>query len=254
MTDFKERFPLLDPDKMPVHVAMIMDGNGRWALRRSLERTDGHFEGVTSVNRVTRLSSDMGIKYLTLYGFSTENWNRPRHEVDILMHLIGTTVENETPELIRNNVKLNLIGDLDRIPEDSLQRLRKSEEATSDCTGLTLSMALSYSSRWEIIEAAREIAKKSADGQLHPEEISEEYFSNILSTASIPDPDLLIRTGGDERISNFLLWQLAYSELYFTDVLWPDFGEKEYVEALLDYQRRERRFGLTSQQVRQKHS
>jgi len=239
----------LDPARMPVHVAMIMDGNGRWAKQRALQRTDGHYEGVGSVHFVTQFSSDLGIKYLTLYGFSTENWNRPKQEVDILMHLIGTTVENETPELIRNNVRLNLIGDLERIPDDSLQRLRRSVKATSHCTGLVLTMALSYSSRREIVKSAQKLALRAMRGEIGPEDITEETFGNSLETAGIPDPDLLIRTGGEERVSNYLLWQIAYSELYFTPVLWPDFGKKEYLEALLAYQNRERRYGKTSEQV-----
>lgn len=247
--DTEQLISQLDPERMPVHVAMIMDGNGRWAKQRALQRTDGHFEGVGSVHLVTEFSSDLGIKYLTLYGFSTENWNRPKEEVDILMHLIGTTVERETPDLIRNNVKLNLIGDLERIPEDSLRRLRASEKTTSHCTGLVLSMALSYSSRWEIIRAAQSLARKAAEGSIRPEDIDENLFSASLETAGIPDPDLLIRTGGEQRVSNYLLWQIAYSELYFTNVLWPDFGKNEYLEALLAYQNRERRYGKTSEQV-----
>lgn len=249
MESLKEKISRLDPKKLPVHVAIIMDGNGRWAKKRALQRTDGHFEGVGSVNRITRFSSDLGIRYLTLYGFSTENWNRPKEEVDILMHLIGTTVENETPELLRNNVRIRLIGDLDRIPEDSLTRLRKSEEATSHCTGLVLCMALSYSSRWEITDAIRRIAAEAAAGTLSPQMIDEDFVGSRLSTDGIPDPDLLIRTGGELRISNYLLWQIAYSELYFTPTLWPDFGEEEYVDAILDFQHRQRRFGKTGDQI-----
>lgn len=250
MESLKEKINRLDPRRMPVHVAMIMDGNGRWAQKRAKERTDGHYEGVGSVHRVTQFSSDLGIKYLTLYGFSTENWNRPKEEVDILMHLIGVTVERETPDLIKNNVKLNLIGDLKRIPEESLQRLLRSEQATSQCTGLVLSMALSYSARWELTQAARRIAEKTAAGELDPASINEEVFASHLETAGIPDPDLLIRTGGDERVSNYLLWQIAYSELYFTPVLWPDFSDEDYVDAILDYQGRERRFGKTGDQIK----
>ncbi len=247
--DKGNRLRLLDPGRLPRHVAMIMDGNGRWAKKRAMQRTDGHYEGVGSVQFVTRFSSDIGIKYLTLYGFSTENWNRPREEVDILMHLIGTTVEKETPDLVANNVRLNLIGDLERIPEDSLRRLRASEKATAHCTGLVLSMALSYSSRWELTEAVRKLASDAAAGRIAPEAITPETISSSLQTAGIPDPDLLIRTGGEQRVSNYLLWQIAYSELYFTDVLWPDFGENEYIDALLAYQNRERRYGKTSEQV-----
>lgn len=234
---------------MPVHVAMIMDGNGRWAKRQGFMRSDGHAEGVSTVHRVTKMSSDLGIKYLTLYAFSTENWNRPDDEVSTLMYLIGWAIERELPELLRNNVRIHLIGDIERIPEDARKRLFDARDATAHCTGLQLLMCLSYSSRWEITEAARKIARKVMDGELEPDKISEETFAENLATAGIPDPDLLIRTGGEERISNYLLWQIAYSELYFTPVLWPDFSDSDYADALLDFQNRERRFGKTSEQV-----
>ncbi|MBD5218159.1 MAG: isoprenyl transferase [Bacteroidales bacterium] len=235
--------------KLPRHVAMIMDGNGRWAKLRGLPRSAGHYEGVKSVRRMTELSSDLGIEYLTLYAFSTENWHRPVEEVEILMHLIGLAIEQELPDLIRNNVKIRLAGDLDRVPEEALSRLRKAEHETDVCTGLTLIICISYSSRWEIAEAARRLAGEVAKGSLRPEDISEESFAAHLSTAGIPDPDLLIRTGGDYRISNFLLWQIAYAELKFTDTLWPDFDKEEYAGILLEYTRRERRFGKTSEQL-----
>lgn len=231
---------------------MIMDGNGRWARSRGLERSDGHSEGVVSVRRVTELSSDLGIGYLTLYAFSTENWNRPDAEVATLMHLIGWAIEKELPDLLRNNVRIHLIGDIDRIPEDARRRLRDAEARTAGCTGLQLMMCLSYSSRWELTRAARILAARAADGELDPASISEADIDSSLATAGIPDPDLLIRTGGECRVSNFLLWQIAYSELYFTPVLWPDFDKREYARALLDYQTRERRFGKTSDQVASK--
>lgn len=234
---------------MPAHVAMIMDGNGRWAKSRGFSRSDGHAEGVATVHRMTKVSSDLGIKYLTLYAFSTENWNRPTEEVDTLMYLIGWAIERELPELLQNNVRIHLLGDIDRIPEEPRSKLFGARDATAHCTGLQLNMCLSYSSRWEITEAAKKIARKAMDGEISLDDISEQMVSDNLTTAGIPDPDLLIRTGGEERISNYLLWQIAYSELYFTPVLWPDFSESDYVDALIDFQNRERRFGKTSEQV-----
>ena len=249
MDELQKKISQLDPDRMPVHVAMIMDGNGRWAKRQGFARSDGHAEGVSTVHRVTKLSSDLGVKYLTLYAFSTENWNRPADEVDTLMYLIGWAIERELPELLRNNVRIHLLGDIERIPEDARNRLLYARDATAHCTGLQLNMCPSYSARWEITEAARKIACRLAAGEISPEDISEDMVSENLTTAGIPDPDLLIRTGGEERISNYLLWQIAYSELYFTPVLWPDFSDEEYVDAILDFQSRERRFGKTSEQV-----
>lgn len=251
MTPLEEKISKLDPSRIPVHVAMIMDGNGRWARSHGFGRSDGHAEGVSTVHRVTKLSSDLGVKYLTLYAFSTENWNRPKDEVDTLMYLIGWAIEKELPELLENNVKINLLGDIERIPEDARQRLLYAKEATKDCTGLVLNMCLSYSSRWEITEAVRKIAKKIKENEISLNDISEELISDNLTTAGIPDPDLLIRTGGEHRISNYLLWQIAYSELYFTPALWPDFSDEDYIDAILDFQNRERRFGMTSDQVQQ---
>ncbi|MDE5868896.1 MAG: isoprenyl transferase [Muribaculaceae bacterium] len=239
----------LDLKRLPKHVAIIMDGNGRWARRREMMRSEGHAEGVNSVNRITRLSSDLGIKYLTLYAFSTENWNRPQLEVDALMHLIGWTIRKETPDLVKNNVKIHLLGEIERLPESVRKDLEAGREATSGCTGLNLNICLSYSSRWELTDATRKIAEKIKEGTLLPSQITEETIQSELSTADIPDPDLLIRTGGEHRISNFLLWQCAYSELYFTPVLWPDFDNDAFIEALIDYQKRERRYGLTSDQI-----
>ena len=238
--------------RLPKHVAMIMDGNGRWAKLRGMPRSAGHAEGVTSVRRVTELSSDLGIKYLTLYAFSTENWNRPDDEVATLMYLIGWAIERELPDLIRNNVRIHLIGDIERIPEEARRKLQDCSAATAHCTGLNLLMCLSYSSRWELTRAARLMAEEVSRGDISASDISEERISAWLSTSEVagaPDPDLLIRTGGEQRISNFLLWQIAYSELYFTDTLWPDFGKEAYAQAILDYQNRERRFGKTSEQV-----
>ena len=228
---------------------MIMDGNGRWARSRGRERGEGHAEGISTVRRVTELSSDLGIGYLTLYAFSTENWNRPQEEVDTLMYLIGWAIERELPDLIRNNVRIHLIGDIERVPEEPRRRLEGSRDKTAHCTGLNLGICISYSSRWEITRAAAEIAKQVKEGTLSPEDITEDTVATRLATYPFPDPDLLIRTGGEKRISNFLLWQIAYSELYFTDLLWPDFGKEEYAEALLHYQQRERRFGKTSEQI-----
>ena len=251
MTELENKISQLDKNRIPVHVAMIMDGNGRWAKSHGFVRSDGHAEGVSTVHRVTKLSSDLGVKYLTLYAFSTENWNRPKEEVDTLMYLIGWAIERELPELLANNVKINLLGEIERIPEDARQRLFYARNATAHCTGLELNMCLSYSSRWEITEAARRLATLAAEGKLNPEEIDENLISDNLTTAGMPDPDLLIRTGGEYRISNYLLWQIAYSELYFTPALWPDFTDEDYVDALMDFQKRERRFGKTSDQVKQ---
>ncbi len=250
MEEIEKKMQKLDLDRLPQHVAIIMDGNGRWARQRARERSDGHAEGVNSVNRITRFSSDLGIKYLTLYAFSTENWNRPQAEVDTLMHLIGWTIRKETPELKANNVKIHILGETDRLPAEVRESLLEGVRETADCTGLNLLLCLSYSSRWEITRTAREIAEMAINGKLDPASIDEKTICDHLSTRSIPDPDLLIRTGGEQRISNFLLWQIAYSELYFTDVLWPDFDNSAYLDALIDYQSRERRFGKTSDQVK----
>ena len=249
MARLEQLLTQLDPALLPRHVAMIMDGNGRWARMRGKERGEGHAEGISTVRRVTELSSDLGIQYLTLYAFSTENWNRPKEEVDTLMYLIGWAIERELPDLIRNNVKIHLIGDIDRIPEEARAKLTGSRDKTAHCTGLNLGICLSYSGRWEITQAARRLARMATDGNLDPEDITEDMIAERLATYPFPDPDLLIRTGGEERISNFLLWQVAYSELYFTKHLWPDFGKEEYAEALIEFQRRERRFGKTSEQI-----
>ena len=249
----KRTIPGITPDKLPQHVAIIMDGNGRWAKRRGLPRqtrTTGHSEGVNSVNRITRYASDLGIKHLTLYAFSTENWNRPAEEVDVLMHLIGETILREAPELRDNNVHINLLGDIDRLPEPVRLNLFEGRDLTAQCDGLNLNLCLSYSSRWEITDAARRIAALAAAGQLNPDDITDDTVARNLATAFMPDPDLLIRTGGDMRVSNFLLWQIAYAEIYVTDTYWPDFQPSDLRLAISDFQRRQRRFGLTGEQVK----
>lgn len=243
----------IDLNRLPRHVAMIMDGNGRWAKGRGLQRSAGHSEGVATVRRVTEFSSDLGIKYLTLYAFSTENWNRPQEEVDTLMYLIGWAIEQELPDLLKNNVRIHLIGDIDRIPDSAREKLLRCAKASQHCTGLNLSMCLSYSSRWEITRAASLIAREVAEGRISPDNISEETFNSFLHTAqteNIPDVDLLIRTGGELRISNFLLWQLAYAELFFSPILWPEFSKKDYADAIRQFQSRERRFGKTGDQIK----
>lgn len=239
----------IDPKRLPKHVAIIMDGNGRWAKARGFERTAGHVEGVNTVRKITEAASELGIGYLTLYAFSTENWNRPQAEVDALMELIVIAIERETPDLIRNNVKLTMIGDFDRMPPTAVERLRRCIEDTSNGTGLVLNLALSYSARWELTEATRKIAEAVVSGKLNVSDITADTVSEALTTSSIPDPDLLIRTGGDCRVSNFLLWQIAYSEIYVTDTYWPDFDKEAFARAIIHYQSRERRFGLTSEQV-----
>ena len=234
----------------PRHVVIIMDGNGRWAKARGMDRSLGHAEGVNTVRRITEAASQMGIEYLTLYTFSTENWNRPKTEVDALMHLIVLAIERETPDLISNNVRLTMIGDSLRLPAEARDRLERCMEQTSHCTGLTLVLALSYSARWELLRAARLFAEDVAAGRACPSDMdSDAALEHYLSTSGMPDPDLLIRTGGDHRISNFLLWQIAYSEIYVTDTYWPDFSVDDFRRAIENFSSRERRFGLTSEQL-----
>ena len=244
---YKEQIQI---DRIPRHVAIIMDGNGRWAKLQGMARMFGHRQGVETVHRITEAAAALGIDYLTLYAFSTENWNRPKEEVDALMSLLVDTIAKETPTLMKNNIQLLTIGDLDRLPDSAQTKFRACMEETSGNTGLKLVIALSYSSRWEIIRAAKEIASLVQQDAMLIEDINEEVVSAHLTTASMPDPDLLIRTSGELRISNFLLWQLAYAEMYFTDCLWPEFTEEEFYRAIVDYQHRERRFGKTSEQVR----
>ena len=249
MTELQDLISKIDTKRLPRHVAIIMDGNGRWAKTKGKERSEGHAEGVSAVHRAVEFSSDMGIEVLTLYAFSTENWSRPQQEVDTLMYLIGWAIQRELPDLIANNVRIRLVGDIDRIPHEARKKLLDAERDTAHCTGLTLCMCLSYSSRWEITRAARALALKACAGELNPEDISEDIVAGALDTAGLPDPDLLIRTGGEQRISNYLLWQAAYAELFFTPVLWPDFCKEDYARAILDFQHRERRYGKTSAQI-----
>ena len=246
MSSYKE---IINKGKLPLHVAIIMDGNGRWALKHGLNRVDGHYKGVDSVRDVSEAAAELGIKYLTLYTFSTENWNRPKSEVDALMALFVETIVKELDTLNKNDIQLNAIGDLDSLPEENYKKLMDTIEQTSDNNQMVLTLAMSYSSRWEIVNAVRNITRQVKKGNIKSEDIDEDLFRNYLSTKNIPDPELLIRTSGELRISNYLLWQIAYSELYFTDVLWPEFRKDEFYRAIVDYQHRERRFGLTSEQL-----
>jgi undecaprenyl diphosphate synthase len=239
----------IDKKKIPQHVAIIMDGNGRWASKRGFSRLIGHETGVEAVRQATEAATELGIRFLTLYAFSTENWNRPKFEIDALMKLLVKSVNKERKTFMENNIRLMAIGNLKSLPPKSYSELMKAIEDTSGNTGLGLVLALSYGSRWELVEGVRQIAQQVAEGAIAPGEISAEMISSVLTTAAIPDPELLIRTSGEYRISNFLLWQIAYSELYFTPTLWPDFSKEEFFKAILDYQRRERRFGLTSEQI-----
>ncbi|MBR2958308.1 MAG: isoprenyl transferase [Bacteroidales bacterium] len=235
----------IDKSRVPQHVAIIMDGNGRWAMRQQHERLFGHQSAMDAVRAAVEAAVALRIGYLTLYTFSTENWNRPQAEVDGLMELLITAVHNETKTLMDNNVRLQTIGDLQRIPERSRSVLQGCINQTSANSGTTLVLALSYSSRWEVAQAIKRICSES----LRPEEVDEDTLRRYLCTAAYPDPDLLIRTGGELRVSNFLLWQMAYTEFYFTDLLWPDFRHEHFYEAVLDYQQRQRRFGKTEAQV-----
>ena len=239
----------IDKNRLPRHVAIIMDGNGRWAKAKGKDRSFGHQEGVVSVRKIMDAVTQLGLKYLTLYTFSTENWNRPEEEVQALMSLLVSAIHRETPDMMKKNVRLTAIGDLSRLREDAYNTLRECMETTSANTATTLVLALSYSSRWEITRAARQLAQEVLEQKINPNDITEAMVSDHLTTKNIPDPDLLIRTGGEKRISNFLLWQLSYAEFFFTDVFWPDFREEELYEAILYYQQRERRFGKTSEQL-----
>jgi undecaprenyl diphosphate synthase len=239
----------IDKNNIPKHVAIIMDGNGRWAKKRGLSRIFGHRNGVKAVRDTVEIAGELGVKYLTLYAFSTENWERPADEVEGLMTLLVDSIVKETPELNKNNVQLNAIGDLDSFPQNVRERLNQAIEFTSKNTGLVLTLALSYSSKWEILKAVKKIAIQVLEQKLKPEEITARVFERSLATAGMPDPELLIRTSGELRISNFLLWQAAYSEFYFPPVLWPDFRKKDFCKAIIEYQKRERRFGKTEEQV-----
>ena len=246
--DKKEQEKLRAAGEIPRHIAVIMDGNGRWAKKRGMPRIRGHSEGVESVRDIVSACGELGVGFLTLYTFSTENWNRPEEEVSMLMRLLLKALRDETDRLNRNNVRLRVIGDLTRVPREVEAELRESIQTTSGNTGLTVVLALSYSGRWDITEAIRRIAGEVAVGKLQPAEISDAVVDRSLATAGIPDPDLLVRTSGEFRISNFLLWQLAYSEIYITDRYWPDFRRAELYEVIRDYQKRERRFGLVSEE------
>jgi len=239
----------IDKSKLPEHVAIIMDGNGRWAKQRGNKRVFGHKNGVKAVRNVVEAAGEIGVKYLTLYAFSTENWNRPMFEVNALMSLFITAVKNEGKKLMQNNVKLSAIGQLSSLPEDVQNNLNDIIEKTKNNTGLNLILAISYSSRQEITEMVKKISVKLLNNEIAENEITEELVASNLQTANIPDPEMLIRTSGEFRISNFLLWQISYSELYFSDVLWPDFSKQNFFEAIINFQNRERRFGKTSEQI-----
>jgi undecaprenyl diphosphate synthase len=242
----------IDTTKLPSHVAIIMDGNGRWARQRSLDRIFGHQQGVKAVREVIETAAELKIGFLTLYAFSNENWGRPDDEVSALMEIMVESLSNETETLLKNNIRLKAIGDIDRLAGKVQERLFETIKLTSVDTGLNLIIALSYSSRWEIAMAARKIAADAKNGTLNPDSITEEDFEKYLNTYGIPDPELLIRTSGELRISNFLLWQVAYTEFYFTETLWPDFGKDDFYNAIISFQKRERRFGKTSEQVSEK--
>ena len=239
----------VDKTKLPKHVAIIMDGNGRWAKQKGEARIFGHQNGVASVRNATEIAAELGIQYLTLYAFSTENWNRPKAEVDALMELLVSTINQEVETLNKNNIRLLAIGNLESLPGSCHSELLEAIQKTSKNTRLNLVLALSYSSKWEITNAVKKIAEKIANKQFQVSDINEDTISAHLNTAEIPDPELLIRTSGEERISNFMLWQIAYSELYFTETLWPDFGKQDFINAIINFQNRERRFGKISEQI-----
>ena len=239
----------IDKTKLPQHVAIIMDGNGRWAKQKGQQRIFGHQNGVAAVREVTEAAAELGVQYLTLYAFSTENWNRPKAEVDALMELLVGTIHKEVKTLNKNSIRLRAIGNLKSLPGNCYAELTDAMQQTSANSRMTLVLALSYSSKWEIVEAAKQIAQEVQKNSLSPEAIDEKLFASHLCTIGIPDPELLIRTSGEQRISNFLLWQIAYSEFYFTEKLWPDFRKDDFYDAILDFQNRERRFGKTSEQI-----
>ena len=240
----------IDKNRLPQHIAVIMDGNGRWAKEKGKLRVFGHKNGVKAVRETVEGAVVAGVKFLTLYAFSTENWNRPKFEVNALMELLVSTINNETKTLMDNGVRLNAIGNLEALPSRCYQQLQEAISKTSGNTNCTLTLALSYSSRWEIVEAVRKISEQVKDGVLGPDEITEEIFASNLTTAGMPDPELMIRTSGEHRISNYLLYQLAYAEFHFTPKLWPDFNREDLFGAIIDFQTRERRFGMTSEQVK----
>jgi len=243
---FKEQ---IDLTRLPEHIAIIMDGNGRWAKNQGKFRVFGHENGVLSVKDIVEGCADIGIKYLTIYTFSTENWNRPKEEVNALMEIFISTINQETPRLTKNNIRLNAIGDISSLPQKCIDDLKSAMDKTAQNTRCTLTLALSYSARWEVTEAAKKLAQLAVDQKIEISDIKEADFSAQLTTSDMPDPELMIRTSGEHRISNFLLWQMAYTELYFTDTLWPDFRQEDLFEAIVDYQKRERRFGKISEQL-----
>jgi undecaprenyl diphosphate synthase len=239
----------INPERIPKHIAIIMDGNGRWAKNKGHLRIFGHTHGLRTVRNVVETASELGVKYLTLYAFSTENWNRPKLEVNALMELLAESIKRETASMMENGIRLEIIGNIDELPRKCNKQLLETVEATKDNKRMTLILALSYSGRWDIIEAVRKIASEVKKGNIEPDKIDENVLNAALNTARFPNPDLLIRTSGEQRISNFLLWEIAYSEIHFTPVLWPDFTTDDFYNAILDYQSRERRFGKTSEQV-----
>ena len=240
----------IDIERLPKHIAIIMDGNGRWAKERGKPRLFGHQSAIQSVREVNEACAELGVSYLTLYAFSTENWNRPMQEVNGLMLLLGQTIKNEIGTLLKNDIRLIFTGDMDRMPREVYPLMMEAVKATAHCKRMVLNLALSYSGRWEITEAARRVATAAKEGQLDPKDITEEVFRSYFPSSEVPDPELLIRTSGELRISNFLMWQLAYSELYFTNTYWPDFRKDDLNQAILDFQHRERRFGKTSEQLK----
>ena len=240
---------VIDTTKLPQHIAIIMDGNGRWAKEHNKPRIYGHKHGVKSVRNIVEGAGEIGLKYLTLYAFSTENWNRPKIEVTALMQLLVNTISKEVASLNKNNVRLMAIGDLQSLPNNCHDELQKAIDQTKNNKGLTVVLALSYSAKWEILKAVKNLSQDVAQNKIDAENISEEVFKNYLETKDIPDPELLIRTSGEHRVSNFLLWQIAYAEFYFSNKLWPDYRKEDLFEAIVNYQNRERRFGLTSEQL-----
>lgn len=249
MSSLKDQIHL---DRLPRHIAIIMDGNGRWAEEKGQDRLYGHFHGVESVRNIVEGSAELGVEYLTLYAFSTENWDRPVTEVTGLMELLVETIRKEVPTLNKNNIRLHVIGAMDMLPEYALNALQEALDLTAENTGLNLIMALSYSSRWELVNAVKKIGLDVKSGIIDPEQITQDILQQYLSTSAFPDPELMIRTSGEYRISNFLLYQLAYAELYFTSTRWPDFRKEHLYEAIIDFQGRERRFGKTTNQIREK--
>jgi undecaprenyl diphosphate synthase len=244
----------IDIGNLPQHIAVIMDGNGRWAKKKGNLRIFGHQNAITAVRETVEAAAELGVKYLTLYAFSTENWSRPKYEVEALMQLLVSTIRKETATLNKNNIRLQAIGDLASLPQACRKELDEAMEMTSQNSRMTLVLALSYSGRWELVNAVQKIAALVKNGELSPEDINEATIQRCLNTATMPDPELLIRTSGEQRISNFLLWQLAYTELYITELLWPDFRKEHLYEAILSFQQRERRFGKTSEQLQKAHS